>query len=90
MMEVADAWDELLGYFTVARVPIEAVIGDVPALMSAYGMGSYDAVHAATARLQAGAAIVTTDVGFAALPAADTINFTDSGRLARCRELRAP
>jgi len=33
--------------------------------------------------------IVTTDVGFCALPPASTTIFTDSTRVARCRELRA-
>lgn len=71
------------------RIDVDQVIEEVSRLMRAYGLASYDAVHAATALRTDPVAIVTTDVGFSALPAANTTIFTDASRVARCRELRA-
>ena len=89
MTGVEDAWETVLTYFEHLRFDVEDVIEDVPSLMSAYGLASYDAVHAATALRTDPVGIVTTDVGFCALPATNTAIFTDSSRVARCRELRA-
>jgi predicted nucleic acid-binding protein len=89
MEGTAAAWAEVLKYVNHQRVGIDEVVGDVSRLMADHGMASYDAVHAATALRSASPAIVTTDVGFAALPSPAAVIFTDSSRLARCRELRA-
>jgi len=89
MTGVEDAWAQVLTYFEHERVDVEDVIGDVPRLMSTYGLASYDAVHAATALRTHPVGIVTTDVGFSALPAPNTAIFTDSSRVSRCREIRA-
>jgi predicted nucleic acid-binding protein len=89
MMGVEDAWASVLTYFEHVRVEVDDIIGDVPQLMSTYGLASYDAVHAATALSPDPVGIVTTDVGFSALPAMSTAIFTDSSRVARCRELRS-
>jgi predicted nucleic acid-binding protein len=87
MRGVRDAWETVLGYLDFERVEIDDVLPSVPGLMSAHGLASYDAVHAATALRGTPVGIVTTDVGFASLPIATTI-YTDNSRLARCRELR--
>ncbi len=89
MTEVSEAWKTVLTYFEHTRVDVEDVMDDVPWLMSNYGLASYDARHAATARQPDAVGIVTTDAGFCSLPASGTTIFTDSSRLARCRELRA-
>ncbi|MEX2210688.1 MAG: PIN domain-containing protein [Gaiellaceae bacterium] len=89
MTGVEEAWTSVLAYLDYARIDVEDVIEEVPMLMSAYGLASYDAVHAATALKTDPVGIVTTDVGFCALPPANTAIFTDSSRVARCRELRA-
>lgn len=86
---VEEAWTSVLAYLDYVRIDVDQVIEEVPRLMRAYGLASYDAVHAATALRTDPVAIVTTDVGFSALPAANTTIFTDASRVARCRELRA-
>jgi predicted nucleic acid-binding protein len=88
MTETRTAWETVIGYFNSTRVEIDDVIEEVPGLMSRFGLGSYDAVHAATALATSPVGIVTTDIGFASLPAATAI-YTDSTRLARCRQIRA-
>jgi predicted nucleic acid-binding protein len=82
------AWSSVLTYFDHTKVPLDEVAGDVPSLMSSYGLGSYDAAHAASALRSDSVGIVTTDIGFASLPSTTAI-FTDSSRLARCRQIRA-
>ncbi len=89
MTGVEEAWTSVLAYLDYVRIDVDEVIEEVPRLMRAYGLASYDAVHAATALRTDPVAIVTTDVGFCALPAANTTIFTDASRVARCRELRA-
>lgn len=88
MSGAAQAWRAVTPHFDVRRVEVDEVIDRVPALMTAYGLASYDAVHAATALLPTSVGIVTTDVGFSALPSTTAI-FTDSGRITRCRQVRA-
>lgn len=88
MTGVKDAWASVLTFFDHTRIDMDDVIDDVPALMSTYGLASYDAVHAATALQPEAVGIVTTDVSFSSLPAGTAI-FTDSSRVGRCRELRA-
>ena len=89
MAGVEEAWTSVLSYVDYVRIDVDDVIDEVPRLMRTYGLASYDAVHAATALRPDPAGIVTTDVGFCALPPASTPIFTDSTRVARCRELRA-
>ena len=84
-----EAWASVLAYVDYVRIDVDDVIEEVPRLMRTYGLASYDAVHAATALRGDPVGIVTTDVGFCALPPASTTIFTDSTRVARCRELRA-
>lgn len=87
MSGVQQAWEAVLEYFDFERVEISGVSADVPRLMRAYGLASYDAVHAATALRANPVGIVTTDVGFASLPSTTAI-FTDAGRVTRCRQIR--
>jgi len=89
MTGVEEAWTSVLAYLDYVRIDVDEVIEEVPRLMRAYGLASYDAVHPATALSADPVGIVTTDVGFCALPVANTTIFTDSARVARCRELRA-
>jgi PIN domain len=60
----------------------------VPAFMIDHGLASYDAVHAASAIAAGAKAIVTTDTGFALLPASLLTVYTDRSRLASCRKKR--
>lgn len=57
-------------------------------LMVDYGLASYDAVHAASAITAGAEALVTTDTGFARLPASLLAIYTDRSRLASCRSKR--
>ncbi len=53
-----------------------------------YGLASYDAVHAAAAIAAGAEAIVTTDTGFALLPANTLALYTDRSRVSSCRAKR--
>lgn len=53
-----------------------------------YGLGSYDAVHAATAAA-VGRLIVTTDADFARVPSAELAVVTDPTVVAKCRAIRS-
>jgi len=88
MSAVRLAWEEVLRDLDSERIDVVETLADVPRLMSAHGLASYDAVHAATAFRDPPVGIVTTDVGFASLPPSTAI-FTDASRLARCRQIRA-
>ena len=63
------AWRELLdSSFSSVRVQLSEVNGDVPELMRKFGLGSYDAVHAATFMAAGLPHIATLDHGFTMLP----------------------
>jgi predicted nucleic acid-binding protein len=83
------AWEELLTAFGHAIVQVDAVYDRVPELMDRYGLQSYDAVHAATAEIYGTGEIVTTDVGFASMPEKRLTLYVNTGRMGRCRTLRA-
>jgi len=70
-------------------IPVRRVTADARALMSYYGLASYDAVHAASAIAAGAKAIVTLDTGFALLPSAQLTVYTDRSRVASCRKRRA-
>ncbi len=57
--------------------------------MSDYGIASYDAAHAASAIAAGAETMVTTDTGFALMPASLLTVYTDRSRLASCRKKRA-
>ncbi len=56
--------------------------------MTAYGLASYDALHAASAVAAGATAIVTIDTGFAYLPSSLLTIYTDHSRLASSRGKR--
>jgi len=56
--------------------------------MTAYGLASYDAVHAASAIAAGAEAIATTDAGFALLPASLLLIYVDRSRVTSCRAMR--
>jgi hypothetical protein len=75
--------------------PIQEVIQRPPPdntggsrLMRRYGLGSYDAVHAATALKEGIPDIATLDQGFAALPPSAAHIHTTSRRLPQMRSVR--
>lgn len=86
--------EAILRYETVFRsidqipVPVADAASTARHLMAAYGLASYDAVHAASAVLADASAIVTIDTGFALLPSSMLTVYTDRSRLASCRSKR--
>ncbi len=89
MEDALEAWQDVLAAFSYVRVGLEEVEPAVPQLMSAFGLKSYDAVHAATALYVGVEAIVALDSDFAALPDSIAL-YTTPGRMATCRERRPP
>ncbi len=69
-------------------VPLGDTASTARSFMTDYGHASYDAVHAASAIAAGGDAIVTTDTGFALLPASLLTIYTDRSRLSSCRTKR--
>jgi predicted nucleic acid-binding protein len=69
-------------------VPVAEATGGARGFMTAYGLASYDALHAASAVAAGAKAIVTTDAGFALLPPSLLTVYTDRSRLASCRSKR--
>lgn len=82
------AWHEALDAFAVTRVDAAEVAERIPALMRAYALGSYDAVHVATALTADVRTIVTLDTGFARVPAPGLTIHTVTSKLPRMRALR--
>ncbi|HEU4703650.1 MAG TPA: type II toxin-antitoxin system VapC family toxin [Conexibacter sp.] len=81
-------WNELLDALDWQCVELHEVADAVPDLMCAYGLQSYDAVHAATL-LQSGVTdMVTRDAGFAVLLPEDATLHTTRRRLSRTRARR--
>lgn len=66
-------------------VPLGRIAAASTMLMADHGLASYDAVHAASAIAVGAEAIVTTDTGFALLPASLLAIYTDRSRVASCR-----
>jgi predicted nucleic acid-binding protein len=81
-------WNELLDDLTWERVEIREVADAVPDLMRAYGLQSYDAVHAATLLASGVTDMVTRDAGFAVLMPEDVTLHTTRRRLSRTRARR--
>jgi predicted nucleic acid-binding protein len=82
-------WELTLLLFESACVEPHEVRAAVPELMRRYGLASYDAVHVATAVFVDTSAMLTTDVGFSAVPASLLTIYTDASRVAECRRRRA-
>jgi predicted nucleic acid-binding protein len=81
-------WNELLDALTWDCVELHEVADAVPDLMRAYGLQSYDAVHAATLLTSGVTDMVTRDVGFAVLLPEDATLHTTRRRLSRTRARR--
>jgi predicted nucleic acid-binding protein len=81
-------YDEMLGTLTHLSIRLGRIAGPAIALMTEYGIASYDAAHAASAVAAGADAIVTLDTGFALLPASLLTIYTDRSRLASCRGKR--
>lgn len=87
--DVAARYGLLLSSLTHVSVPVGLLAKEAAALMTSYGLASYDAVHAATAVAVGAEAIVAIDTGYALLPASVISIYTDRSRLAACRAKRA-
>ena len=81
------SWRDIVDTRPSLCVEVEEVAGDVPDGMHGWGLGSYDAVHAATA-VYAATSLVTLDAGFAAVPERQLTIYTDSSRVSSCRRRR--
>jgi predicted nucleic acid-binding protein len=77
----------VLGNFSWGVVELHDVTDDVPALMQR-GLGSYDAVHAATAMSLGIEHIVTTDSGFGLVKESDLTIVTHNSLLGATRRHR--
>lgn len=81
------AWSELvaLGF---ERIEASDVAGAVPDLVHRYALGSYDAVHAATALAVGADGLMALDSAFARLPKAALTIHTASAKARRMRAIR--
>lgn len=86
--QALEAWSELadLGF---ERVEVSRVAGVVPDLMHRYALGSYDAVHAATALEISADGLLALDMAFAGIPESRLIIHTVSAKAPRMRAVRA-
>jgi predicted nucleic acid-binding protein len=81
-------WAELLETLEWQCVELHEVADAVPDLMRAYGLQSYDAVHAATLLASGVTDMVSRDAGFAVLLPEDATLHTTRRRLTRTRGRR--
>jgi predicted nucleic acid-binding protein len=88
LADVQSRFELLLDSVDHLAVPVAPVARDAAVLMTAYGLASYDAVHAASAIAAGAEAIATTDAGFALLPASLLLIYADRSRVASCRAMR--
>ena len=86
--EVAVRYELLVSSVPHVSVPLGRISAAAAAVMADHGLASYDAVHAATAIATGSQAIVTTDTGFALLPASTLAIYIDRSRLAPARNKR--
>ena len=88
LADTMSRYETLLSPVKHLPVPLGRAAGLAASLMTDYGIASYDAVHAASAIIAGAEAIVTTDTGFALLPASRLMLYTDRSRVASCRTMR--
>ncbi len=81
-------YERLLTSVDHIPVPVGRAADMAATMMIDYGLASYDSVHAASAIMAGAKAIVTTDTGFALIPAPMLTIYTDRSRLATCRSKR--
>jgi len=89
MGQVQAAWEETLASFSFVRVELHEVTDAMPEMMRRYGLGSHDAIHAATSLYAGVPRIATLDTGFASLPASTLTIYTNPARVSVCRGFRA-
>jgi len=82
------AWRELLDPLSWVSFGLGEVNSEVPELMRGHGLGSYDAVHAATLMAAGLTHIATLDHGFTMLPQNRATIHTTSARVATMRRWR--
>jgi predicted nucleic acid-binding protein len=85
--QALEAWSDLvdLGF---QRVEASVIAGEVPELMHRYALGSYDAVHAATAFTVGADGLLALDTAFAGIPQSRLIIHTVSAKAPRMRAMR--
>jgi predicted nucleic acid-binding protein len=88
MNETISRYEALLAPVDHIPVPLGDITTVATTFMTDYGLASYDAAHAASTIVAGADAIVTTDTGFAHLPASLLTVYTDGSRLASCRKKR--
>jgi predicted nucleic acid-binding protein len=89
MNDTISRYQALLAPVDHIPVPLDDVTTAAATFMSDYGIASYDAAHAASAIAAGAETMVTTDTGFALMPASLLTVYTDRSRLASCRKKRA-
>lgn len=83
------AWTQIVDVANATRVEATLVSGAVPDLMRTYALGSYDAVHVATANHLSIETLLTLDTGFARVPPTHLTIHTATAKIPRMRTLRA-
>ncbi|WP_123733846.1 PIN domain-containing protein [Rathayibacter sp. PhB152] len=86
--ELFDAWGDLLTTVPHLRVELDEVADLVLTTMTAYGLASYDAAHAATAAYVGANGLVANDAGFGQVDAAELALYVDASRVRSCRRRR--
>lgn len=82
------AWSGILDAVDSFAVDHATVSGEVPKLMRSYGLGSYDAIHVATAGHMGVDDVATLDLGFASVPPSVLIVHTTRARASAMRQRR--
>jgi predicted nucleic acid-binding protein len=88
LAKVTQEWERTLSSVRYVRIELEEVSAGVAALMRRYGLGSYDAVHAATAVHAQVTTMLTVDTGFALMPQSTLAIYTNATRVTICRGMR--
>lgn len=86
--DLLSAWADTIRFVPHLCIELEEVSADVPALMTAHGLGSYDAAHVATAIYTEAEGLVATDAGFGAVPEHLLRLYVDDSRVRSCRRRR--
>lgn len=86
--DLLDAWDDTIRFVPHLCIELDEVADDVPALMTAHSLQSYDAAHVATALYTDVEGLVTTDTGFANVPERQLQLYVDDTRVRSCRRRR--
>jgi predicted nucleic acid-binding protein len=85
--EIENAWREVLTQLDWVAIELSEVHGWLPQMM-AYGLTSFDAVHAATSAYTGVRRLVTLDYHFSFVPQRLLELYVPSNRLRPCRERR--